>query len=481
MATRTGPGPWLPATLILIGLLAIDVAASPSVDGAAPRPDIVVIYMDDFSPRVAELWSQPSRTPALARFVEEGVRLNASGSTPLCCPARANLLTGRYGHRTGVTRNRIEPFDPRRTVAVKLRKAGYHTAYLGKFLNGLRSEAPTSRRVRAYARGWSDFDVLWEQQGRYYDYRLWSRDGARRFGHGADDHSSRVIGLRAARRIDEAPRRKPLFMVVSLFDGHPPIRPMRRFSGHPACRRIDPFRTPSFNEADVSDKPAYVRRARRMRRSSFALRSRCEAIMTVDWVTQRVRAALARRGRLNDSLLVFTADNGTLMGDHRLMHKAYPYATPVPMYMSWPERWGRQARSIADPVSNLDLAPTFCRLAGCRLGGVDGRDITPLLDGRVDRLERRFVYEEMLHPSSGTVRRPAWYGIRTTLGYSERLWVYTEYASRERELYDLTDDPHQLENLAGRRRYADVQAELRSLLHDRVVRPDRVRFSRIRT
>jgi arylsulfatase A-like enzyme len=168
------------------------------------------------------------------------------------------------------------------------------------------------------------------------------------------------------------------------------------------------------------------------------------------------------------------------MGEHRLFGKTLPYSTPVPMYAMWPKRWGRESRSIADPVSNLDLAPTFCRLAGCAMRGADGRDITPLLDGRVRHLGRRFVYEEMLHPGPAHSGRPAWYGIRTTLGYSDRLWVYTEYASGERELYDLSADPSQLENLAYRPKYAGIQAELRAMLHERVVRPDRVRFSRIR-
>ncbi|MGI9080693.1 MAG: sulfatase-like hydrolase/transferase, partial [Thermoleophilaceae bacterium] len=161
-------------------VLGVEAAGSPAP--TAPRPNIVMIYMDDFSPLAAELWSRPSRTPALARLVEEGIELNATASTPLCCPARGNLLTGRYGHRNGITRIDMRDYDPTETIAVELQAAGYHTAYVGKFLNTLARWAPERRSVRVHAQGWHDFDVIWENQGRFYDYRLWTRDGVRRYG-----------------------------------------------------------------------------------------------------------------------------------------------------------------------------------------------------------------------------------------------------------------------------------------------------------
>jgi arylsulfatase A-like enzyme len=153
------------------------------------------------------------------------------------------------------------------------------------------------------------------------------------------------------------------------------------------------------------------------------------------------------------------------------------------MYALWQARWGLDGRIVGDPVSNLDLAPTFCSLAGCAMPGADGMDLSPLLDGHVDRLDRRYLYEEMLHPggwSRQARRRPAWYGIRTTRGYSEDLWVYTEYATGEVELYDLSHDPQQLHNLARDKEHADVRSDLRRMLHRGVVGPDGVRFSRVR-
>ena len=160
--------------------------------------------------------------------------------------------------------------------------------------------------------------------------------------------------------------------------------------------------------------------------------------------------------------------------DASIVDKLVPYSTPVPLYLRWPSRWGDEARTIGEPVSNVDLAPTFCALAGCEPGDVDGLDLTPLLDGDVAALDRRFIYEEYLHPKR---HRPGWYGLRTTGGFApDERWVYTEYDTGEVELYDLVVDPWQLENLASSPERAAVRDELAAILHAGVIGPDRVTF-----
>ena len=99
---------------------------------------------------------------------------------------------------------------------------------------------------------------------------------------------------------------------------HAPNEPTARFVDHPACADVEPWAAPSYNEADVSDKPAYIRSADLRPEASYDLRTRCEETMTVDWAVAEVSAALEDAGRLDDTLLVFTADNGYLLGDHRL-------------------------------------------------------------------------------------------------------------------------------------------------------------------
>jgi arylsulfatase A-like enzyme len=467
------------ASILLLGAVAVSPGSAQvesSVPDAAPRPDIVVIYVDDFPQQLTELWSDPTRTPALARFVDDGLWLEAaSGSTPTCCPGRVNTLTGTWGHRSGVTENDMAAYDPADTIAVRLQEQGYRTYFGGKFLNRLPRYVRPPSSVERYAAGWDEFDVGLTNHGAYYDYPLWTRsDGRVRHGDAETDHSTYVVTNLMTEHIRATPPEEPIFAFLSLFDGHAPYEPMPRFVGDPACTDVAPWAGPAYDEADVSDKPAWVQALPRLAEPAYDLRTRCEEVLTIDWAVAEVTAALEEAGRLDDTLLVFTADNGYLIGDHRITDKLVPYATPVPLYVRWPARWGDEARTIDEPVSNVDLAPTFCALAGCDPGDVDGLDLTSLLDGEVTALGRRFIYEEYLHTKRD---RPAWYGLRTTGGYApDGRWAYTEYDTGEVELYDLVADPWQLENVAGAPEHAALRDDLAAMLHDEVIVPDGVTY-----
>lgn len=443
------------------------------MEAAARKPNIVVIYTDDFSPDATWLWSDPERTPTLARFATHGARFDRAGVvTSLCAPARAALLTGKYGHKNGVTENDPGAFDVSTTVAPRLQRQGYHTVYVGKYMNKLRRYAPKPRDVWPYAKGWDEFDVQHTLNGKFYDYPLWTQQGEHRWGTDPKDHSTRVLTSHAARRIMEAPRSKPIFEIVSLYAGHAPNEPMPRFAGHPRCADVAPWQGPAYNEADVSDKPSWVQALPLLPAESYDLRARCEEMLGVDWSVRKITKALRRTGRLHDTLLIFTSDNGWSTGDHRHLGKGASYTSPVIMYMLWPRRLHDEPRVISERVQNVDLAPTFCDIAGCKLPGADGLSLLPLLLGRTEQLERDFVYEEKLHISS---IRPGHYGLRTTARYSpDHEWVYHELSSGERELYDRAVDPWQLQNLAADPAYAETVQTLHDMLHENVIEPDGV-------
>lgn len=437
-----------------------------SVEAAAPKPDIVLFYVDDFAPYPARMWEDHSRTPELARFASHGLEFeNAIASTPLCGPARAALLSGKYGHNNGVTQNDIRDYDPANTLSPKLRSKGYKTVFIGKHINRLKKEYPTRSAMSRLSSKWDRFDVMWENQGRFYDWTQYRKSGTRRYGKGSLQHSTYVSAKRAAEVIDKSKRSKPLFLVISLVDGHKPMTPLKRFKGHAACKGIGSWAGPAFNESDVSDKPRHMRATPKLPLQSYPLRQRCEQLLTVDWAVSTVRKALQRNGRLSDTLQVLTADNGWLMGDHRLEGKTYPYATGVPLYMQWPAGIGTKGRTVREPVSNVDFGRTFCALAGCTIPTSDGKNLVPLIKGTRTRLERKFLYTEMLHANRyypGRARaRPAWSGVETTLGYDDTLWAFTRYRTGEEELYDLTKDPHRLVNLVGRAAYVGVRNDLR--------------------
>ncbi len=458
------------------------VPGEPVANGEAPRPNVVVLYTDDVNPGTPWLWGNSKRTPDLARFRHQGVEFrNAVGSTPLCGPSRATLLTGRYGHENGVTGNQLRGFDPSDTLATRLQDVGYHTMLVGKAGNGIASVARTRAQVERQAQGFDDYDIIWKRarryHGQFYGYSMWTREGVLWKGSRPQDHSTYVIGKRLAQRIRQAPADEPIFAVASLNSGHVPNTPFAWHRGSAACERVAPYRAPSYNEADVSDKPAYIRRLPRLPRPSFELTSRCQEFLGVEATLHRIRQALADSGRLRDTLFVFTSDNGYLLGDHRMPgdgDKWWPHAVPVPFYVLWPKVLGNERRVVDEPISSVDLPVTVCALAGCALHDPDGFDITPLLTGEATRLDRDFLYLELLRPRG---KMPPWYGLLTTFAYDpDTLFQYIEYRTGERELYNVTRDPYRLQNLANTPRKADLVEDLHRRLHDEVVEPDGVRF-----
>jgi arylsulfatase A-like enzyme len=226
------------------------------------------------------------------------------------------------------------------------------------------------------------------------------------------------------------------------------------------------YRGPAYNEADVSDKPRHVRRKPLLKSPTFDLRTRCEQQLTIDWAAGEVNAALRRNGRLSNALEVITSDHGYLLGDHRIVGKAESYAAPVPLYMRWPAMTGKGDRTVDEPVSNVDLAPTFCALAGCSMPDAEGHSLVPIIRGDASRLERDYLYTELLN-GAGCYRsprypRPEWSGVETTLRYSPTRWAYTLYRDGQEELYDLTHDPHRLVNVAHGGYHAVVLADVRA-------------------
>jgi hypothetical protein len=192
----------------------------------------------------------------------------------------------------------------------------------------------------------------------------------------------------------------------------------------------------------------------------------CREMFGVDTAVKRVTDELAAEGRLNNTLLVFTADNGMSWGAHRRgQQKNTPDATQLPLYMAWPAAWGSTPRDLDDYVSNIDLAPTFCELGGCTLGpypsgqsGPDGRSLVSLIGQGTPRGRDAILEQSPIGDADTHV--PGWASIRTTGQSGLGLWRYTQYATGERELYDEVNDPYELSNLAYDNGYAALQVAL---------------------
>jgi arylsulfatase A-like enzyme len=428
--------------------------AVPSVGArAAPHhPNVIVIVTDD------QRWDSLRVMPIVQReLVGRGVTFaNAFVSNPLCCPSRASILTGNYSHSTGVYRQippfgRFEAFHDGSTLATWLDGAGYDTALVGKYIDGYQHAGLTGYVPPGWDR-WVGF-----VHAGYQDYRL-SLDGVvRTYGDAPSDYSTDVLANEAVRFITEATG--PLFLYFAPEAPHAPATPALQdrlaFTGHPVAM------VPSFDEADVSDKPAYVRdlprltESRRAEVAAFAL-DQNRTLLAVDRAVGRIVDALRATGRLHDTLIVFTSDNGIAYGEHRWTKKEVPYeeSIRVPMVVRF-DPFG--VTSIDEHlVANIDIAPTVAALAGVATPHVDGRSLLPLLGS--PEADQPWRQDLLLEHMEGTNPVPTYCGVRAVH------MVYIRYATGEEELYDLTADPFEFSNLSADPSAADLLSSMRARL-----------------
>jgi arylsulfatase A-like enzyme len=393
-------------------------------------------------------------------------------SLPLCCPSRATFLTGQYAHNHRVLSNSLPTggyakLDNRSTLAVWLSKAGYHTAFAGKYLNGYASTAEEGGPLAAPP-GWRDWyaDAA-EGQYSYFDYQVNHNRRLIEFGSSPGDYRTDVLSRRLNSVIRvHAGSSKPLFLWAAFLSPHRGKAGEGKDMGAgpvPAPRHAGRFASvtlpmpASFNEADVSDKPASVRDEPPLEREDIerlrqTYAQQLESLLAVDEAVRSAVTALRQTGRLANTLIIFTSDNGYLNGAHRKLLKGLPYepSIRVPLILRGPSVPAGQHRSQL--VANVDLAPTILDAARVRPGRVvDGISVLPL--ARNPRLgEDRVLLLEGAPQSESDVFE--FVGVRTAR------YKYIEWRTGEKELYDLKRDPDELASRAGDRAVASVQSML---------------------
>lgn len=423
------------------------------------------------------LWGMPTVEEALA---SNGVTFaNSFVVNPLCCPSRAGLLTGRYSHSTGVYLNRpphggFSSFDDRQTIATALHDAGYETALVGKYLNDYGARAGDARYVPP---GWDEWSVFLGGP-RYYDYRLAENGTVVRYGHRPTDYSTAVLARQAVAFLRHA--RRPFFLLFAPYAPHEPATPPPGYGD--AFAHFSWWRPPSFNEHDLSDKPAYIRRLgplskSQVERAAHFRREQLEAALGVDDAVRSLLKTLEQRGLLDTTFIAYTSDNGVAWGEHPLIaaRKLVPYEEPirVPLVIRYDPIAHEQPSQDGHLVLNIDLAPTLAALAGTRVPAADGRSLLPLLrTHRPVPWRSDFLIEHLAGPPQRDV--PTYCAVR-----SER-YTYVLYQTREEELYDLRRDPHELDNIARHPGAAATKTQLRQRLAD-LCRPPPPGFTALAT
>lgn len=498
--------PWalFAACLVLAGAVLLGGAVRNSE--SAPPYNVIFILTDDQT--TSELAAMPNVQSLIAA---QGVSFRRAYSPyPLCCPARASLLTGDYLHNHGI-RGNLPPnggwvrFESQQndTVATRAHNQSYYTVHIGKYMNGYPTGLAPSAAVPP---GWDEWYGKLSEGSLYFNYQLIEQtDPADTpelafYGDQASEYQTDVFSDKALQFIDTAGAGETPFMMNLWFNApHAPFDPAPRHlfsqSGAPLPK------LQAFNEKNMSDKPKWLRKQarRKLPKSLRKLinterRRRAEQLLSVDEGIRQVILELANEGLLEDTYIIFASDNGYFRGEHRIAggkYLAYEPSARVPLLIRGP---GIPAGATSDElVSLIDVPQTILDIAGLTDPAIDGRSFLPYAMSPALRSTRPLVLEADTGPGKGnagvdpavsSVARkrtlkahlagkkgvgnldqekspvksvangnfaPAYRAIRTAR------YLYVLYANGQQELYDMLRDPAQLRSMHRDRRYRFVR------------------------
>ncbi len=479
-------------------------SASGTGPTTAERPNIVFVLTDDLD--LTSYTSDPARFPVFHRLMAtQGTTFaDAFVTDSLCCPSRASILRGQYVHDHGVQDN-LPPaggFEhwqelgrDSSTIATWLHAAGYRTGLFGKYLNGY----PDTVAPTYVPPGWDDW-VSPSGGNPYAEYNYQLNENGKLRNHGAapSDYLVDVLAKRSDAFVTKHAGKQPFFLYVAPYVPHQPATPApRHANAFPNAALPHP---PSWNQADVSNEPAYVGDRPLLRPAAVAYeqalyRRRLQSMLGVEDLLAGLVRSLQRTGQLDNTYLVFMSDNGFHLGEHRLpFGKQTPYDTDihVPLVVRGPGV--AKGRTVRDLAAEIDLAPTFASWAHASVPAfVDGASLAPVLAGKRAGARRDVLVEHYANGDVGAKARrraartggtaatttatdpdddanPPTQGAPTT-GAARPLpkaargaaalvvippygavrtgrYLYAEYATGEKQLFDVQSDPYELHNLA---------------------------------
>ena len=455
------------AVAILAALVLGVCAASATAQPFPERPNILLVMTDDQTVESMRVMPDVQSLIAARGTTFDNSFVNFS----LCCPSRATAFTGQYSHNTHV--QGLAPplggyvkLNTTSYLPLWLQQAGYATIHLGKFLNGYGTQNPDPTEVPP---GWDDWEASIDPSTYDYKHFTLNQNGTLVDYGGAKDpgmYQTDFYTNRAIELIDKyANKSRPFFFSLAYlaphhgapleFDDPPVLKTPAVAPRHQNAFANQLLPLPaSFNEADVSDKPTFVERRSLLTPDRVAAiqeeyQQRLESLLAVDEGIRRIIAALEARGQLQNTLIIFTSDNGFMHGEHRISTGKvvlYEPSIRVPLIMAGPGvPAGQRRRQL---VSNADLSPTILAAAGGFAGlPQDGRSLFPLLRDPGLEWGRDLLIE-------GRAADQSFVGVRTPR------FKYARYRNGSREMYDLYRDPDELNNLARDKRYKKLRLEM---------------------
>ncbi|MFZ5832536.1 MAG: sulfatase [Planctomycetota bacterium] len=462
---------------VAITALGADAPASldvqPLANGAAARPDVLVILTDQWNPRCLGFeGDEAARTPNLDRLAAEGIIFESNYTPcPVCMPARCGILSGLYPHNTNLWGNNSNYYLPPESAPMfrDIRAAGYTTAQIGKLhWTGGRAWQQRFQSLDEYyaALGLDFVDELpspfstpgatgpyvehLRKIGRLDAYR---RDMSQRVEQGQylprpsavepEDHNDSFVADRAIAFLESLPRDKPYCLAVSFFGPHPPFDAPGRYATliDAASIELPPNAPDDFKYHDTT----YDRAAQQAFRANYYGK-----IALIDDNIGRIIDVLKQRGTWQNTLVIFSSDHGEMLGAHGHLSKGrfYEESGRVPLVMRWPGRIPPARRTKA--LSQLfDIYPTVVEAISGKLSpGHFAVSLLPVATGAKPAV-REVVFSEI--------------GSKDSLRYMVRTPRYVWWVFDGREaLYDLEQDPYQQQNLIESPEHQRVLDEIAS-------------------
>ena len=420
--------------LLRAGALAFAATASP-LPAQSRRPNVLILFPDQMRAQAMGVMGNPDvKTPNIDRLASQGLLLRHTyANTPVCCPARANILTGRYAHRNGMIANDLRLRESEVTIAEVLGRAGYRTGFIGKWhLDGgprLPGFVPPGERRQGFE-FWaanecshSHFDTQYFRDSpepipiRKFEPEVWT-DLALEFLEACAKDS------------------RPFFLQVAMGPPHNPYKAPEKYR-----KMYDPAKlTMRDNWREGTGVPG---------REDLA--EYYGMITAVDDQAGRVMAALDRLKLAQDTVVLFSSDHGDMFGSQGTILKRKPWeeSIGVPGIVRYPRRTeaGRRTDAL---FTHVDFAPTLLGLCGITApSSMQGTDLSPLILGRTeDGPDSAFF--QIFGPFSGGRVAEGWRGVRT------KRYMYARTKSRPWVLYDVEKDPFELNDLVEDPASADL-------------------------